>query len=186
MTTVEIPISKSGSKSQKNSSMSKGPAIITSDEARKMMPSMDHQQATIIKTSDNMVTIRSPALQQAMNIHAYQSTHSYKPGMNGYNNVGIYNEDMDGINDRMTGLKLDTEDRLTRQMRNLNIKEGSRASEIFVQAMAAVSRNENETSKKKKKKKKQGGSRSDEREVDPVGELSLNGLFSQIVLLDLI
>lgn len=179
--TIEIPISqqqKSGSKAPKNGpSMNKtGLTVITSDEARKMVPNIENQQATIIKTSDNMVTIRSPALQQAMNMHAYQNSHSYKPGMNGYNNVSIFKDDVDRLSNKMGNLKLETEDRLTRQMRDLNIKDGSRASEIFAQAMAVAVRNEEEASssnnnnKKKKKKKKQSGKRSDEKEVEPVGK----------------
>lgn len=177
--TMELPMTqanKFGLKLPKNNPLmgKSGVTVISADEARKMVPNLENQQATIIKTSDNMVTIRSPAFQQAMNMQAYHNSPSFRPGINGYNNVSLFQNDMNRISDSIGKLKLNPEDKLARQMRNLNIKEGSRASQIFAQAMAAAGQNGRQetttTTKKKKKKRKSGTKGSDEKEVEPVGE----------------
>lgn len=145
--------------------------VLSTLDARKMVPNLENQQATIIKTSDNMVTIRSPALQQAMNIHVYQNSHSFRSEMNGYSNMNLFNDDLTRLNSKIGNLKLtstESDDRLNGQMKNLTIKEGIKSKEIFTQTMPQDSSSSQNTSKKKKKKKKQGKS-GDEKEVEPVG-----------------
>ncbi|KAK6635681.1 hypothetical protein RUM44_000935 [Polyplax serrata] len=169
---MEMPISQFGTKVPKNcSQLNKGPmSVMSGMDTRKMVPNLENQQATIIKTSNNMVTIRSPALQQAMNIHAYQNSQAYKSGMNGYASMNIFNDEVTRINEKMRNMKLagEADDRLTRQMRSLNLSGVNRV-DVTTQTHSSMScQTDDEVSKKKKKKKKKKGKSKDDREVEPV------------------